>query len=247
MSEMNATNATSTSSYITITGNGDVSDYISFESWGTGTANGGVSVEAKVTKGLSPELYFKYVKKKFGTLQSMRLNARLKKLEKAFNAAVENGQTALGEKMMREILRETRESMLYAKGIKHFVELEDVRKFKNKIRNGHISDTKFEKYTRVIPKDVLEKKKKVEDLFDGYVIYHYWNENQDDVSKMTAQERADMRDPILFGVIKESERLYFIADWEDEYCDLTFEEMIDVIGKDDKEYTIPREPKLNLD
>ena len=31
------------------------------------------------------------------------------------------------------------------------------------------------------------------------------------------------RDPILFGLINHSERLYYIADWEDELCDLTLD------------------------
>jgi len=48
---------------------------------------------------------------------------------------------------------------------------------------------------------------------------------------MTKEEIQKMKDPILFGMIKESNRLYFIDDWEDEYCDLTFDEIIDVIGE----------------
>lgn len=210
------------------------------------TVNGSVKNE---NGKISPQLYFKYIKKKFGILEKVKLDARLKRLEKAFNAAVANGQEALGEKMMSDLARETRESVMYAKGIKYFIEKEDLDRYKRKIRDGHISDTKFKEFTRVIPKDVLDKKKKVEDCFDGYVIYHYWDESAEKVregkQKMTAQEKDKMRDPVLFGVIKESTRLYFIADWEDEYCDLTFEEMIDVIGKDEDEMTIPRNPILN--
>lgn len=205
-----------------------------------------MTVDAKMGTKISPQLYFKYIKKKFGTLEGMKLNSRLKRLEKAFNKAVENGQDALGEKFMKEIVRETRESMIYAKGFKHFIEFSDLHKFKNKIRKGHISDTKLEHYTRVIPDDVLAKKKKSEGLFDGYVIYHYRSPEASDVKHMSDSERAAMRDPVLFGVIKESNRLYFVADWEDEYCDLTFEEIIDVVGGDDDDYTLTREPKLGL-
>jgi len=204
-----------------------------------------ISFEATASKGVSPRLYFKYIKKKFGTLEKMRLESRVKRLEKAFTKAVENGQISLGEKLMNQLTREVRESTLYAKGIKFFIESDDLKKFKNKIRGGHISDTKFEDFTRVIPKRVLKKKKKVEDVFDGFVIFHYWNEKAEaEKNEMTPQEREDMRDPVLFGVIEESKRFYFIADWDDDYCDLSFEEMIDVIGKDDDEYSIPRNPEL---
>lgn len=242
---MNSTNASTTAGYIT-----SLDELTSSWQYIGDAVGGGVSVGVKMGSGIAPELYFKYIKKKFGLLEGMKVNARLKRLEKAFNRAVENGQISLGEKMMKEIAREARESAMYAKGIKHFIEHEDLRKYKNKIRGGHISDTKFEHFTRVIPDEVLAKKKKVEDLFDGYVIYHYWNEEAaakaEKKERMTPEEKARMRDPVLFGVIAESSRLYFIAEWDDEFCDLSFEELIDVVGKDEEEHTITREPKLNL-
>lgn len=231
--------ATSTSTtpdgYISITGQGEYSDDI-------------VSFKVDKTKGIHPNLYFSYIKKKFGVLERMRIDSRLKKLEKAFYKAIDNGQEALGEKFLKIMARETRESILYAKGIKVFIEEEDLNKHKHSIRKGHISDTKFEDYTRVIPKDVLNKKKKVEDIFDEFVIYHYWNEDIKDVKKMDGEEKSKMKDPVLFGTIKESNRFYFIADWIDDLCDLSFDEIVDVLGKKtnkkDDDFIISRDPNL---
>lgn len=213
--------------------------------------NGYISFRGSVKKdasGIHPELYFKYIKSKFGILEKMRLDARLKKLEKAFFKAVESGQEMLGNKLMNELTRETRESLIYAKGIKYFIEKSDLDKHKRNIRGGHISDTKLQDFTRVIPEEVLAKKKKTEGCFDGYVIYHYYNEEvekgREKKQKMSADEKQKMRDPVLFGVIRETNRLYFIADWEDELCDLTFEEMIDHLGKEESEVKLSREPKL---
>lgn len=242
------TNATSTGAYIDVAGtnwtyinNGSISDGITTITAGVSNNSGGE---------IHPELYFKYIKRKFSVLENMKMNARLKRLEKAFYKAVENGQDSLGDKLMKEITREMRETSIYAKGFKYFIERDDLHKYKNKIRGGHISDTKYSEFTRVIPKDVLEKKKKSDGLFDGYVIYHYWNAKAEQVregkQKMTAEEKAKMRDPVLFGVIKETNRLYFIAEWIDDFCDLSFEEMIDVIGKDDKDHMISRDPVLNV-
>lgn len=198
-----------------------------------------------VNGGIHPTLAFKYIKKKFGLLDGLKLKIRLARLERAFNQAVDNGQEVLGEKFLRELTREARESMIYAKGIKSYVECDDVMKVKNKIRDGHISDTKFEDFTKVIPKDVLKKKQDTDGIFDGYVIYHYYNPEVEkkiaEKQKMTPDEVAKMKDPILFGYIKETNRLYFIADWEDEYCDLTFEELIDVVG----ENKLEKYPVLN--
>lgn len=236
-----------------ITFSGDATTTINMQATGGWSMGNGVaSWSMDVKSGIAPELYFKYIKKKFGMLERMKIDARLKKLEKAFNKAVENGQEALGMKLMSEIARETRESLMYAKGVYYFIEYDDLTRYKRNIRNGHISDTKFAEYTRVIPEKVLEKKKKTENLFDGYVIYHYWNEEaekkREKKQKMSEDEKNRMRDPVLFGVIRESNRLYFIADWEDEYCDLSFEELVGVIGKeakkDDSEFEITRHPKI---
>ena len=207
-----------------------------------------VSVGIKQEKGISPILYFKYVKSKFKFLENIKMNSRMKRLEKAFDKAVAAGQDALSKKILTDVSREARESVLYAKGIKMFIERDDLVKHKSKIRGGHISDTVLRDYTRIIPDDVLAKKEKVKDCFDDFVVYHYYNEaeekKREEKQKMSSEEKSKMRDPILFGIIRETNRLYFVADWEDEYCDLTFEEMIDVLGKDEKEITIPRDPVL---
>jgi hypothetical protein len=202
----------------------------------------------KVSKklGYEPELAFKYIKKKFGILERVAMDRRLKKLEKAVLQSIENGQDFLAEKMMREMAREAKESVLYAKGIRHFVERDDVNKVKHKIKGGHISDTKFKDYTRVIPKSVIASKKKYDGIFDDFIIYHYYNNEVEQKlskkQKMNNEEIARMKDPILFGIIKETNRLYFIDDWEDEYCDLTFDEIIDVVG----ENKLTKYPELNL-
>lgn len=213
----------------------------------TGQAVRLVKIEQR--PGIAPQLYFKYVKSKLSLLERMKADRRLKRLEKAFDDAVANGQAALAEKFLQECVRETRESLMFAKGVKFFIEKSDLDKHKRSIRGGHISDTKLQDFTRVIPKDVLAKKKKVEDLFDGFVIYHYWSDeaekNRTKKQQMSEQEKAAMRDPILFGWIRESNRLYFVADWEDEYCDLTFDEIVDVLGKSDDEVMISRQPKLS--
>ena len=48
-------------------------------------------------------------------------------------------------------------------------------------------------------------------------------------NEMTKEEVEKKKDPILFGVIKNSTKLYFVADWKDDYCELTLEEMFKVL------------------
>jgi len=199
--------------------------------------NFGVKIEKK--KGLiRPKFYFKYIKEKFSTLEKIKLETNLRKIEKAFDKAIANGQISLGKKIMNKSIILGKELLIRSKGITYFIEQKYLDKYKHKIRKGHISDTDLEDYTRIIPDEVIEKLNKVKDFFDDFVIYHYWNEDQEDVKEMSSEEKEDMRDPVLFGKIKETDRLYFIADWEDEYCDLTFDEMIEELGCNKKDLKI---------
>jgi len=195
---------------------------------------GGIKVSQDHGK-IAPELYFTYIKKKFNILERMKLDARIKKIEAAFDEAVEAGQSFLADKILHEFSREIRESVILAKGISKYIEREDLVKYKHKIKEGHISDTLLKDYTRIIPKPILEKVKSLKDVFDGFVIYHYYEEalekKKEKKQKITPTEKAKLKDPVIFGIIRETNRLYFIEEWVDEFCDLTFEDIVDQIGE----------------
>jgi hypothetical protein len=81
-----------------------------------------------------------------------------------------------------------------------------------------------------MPQDIVDKIAKINQLevFDNYVVLYYDPDGK--IYKETAKEEAKRKDPIIFGVIAGSEKLYYVADWVDEYCDLTLEAFIDAIG-----------------
>ena len=193
---------------------------------------------------ISPQLYFTYVKTKFNFLEKYNLDRRIKKIEAAFDEAMESGQSALGEKILNNLIIEFRESLILAKNVSHYIERDELNKYKSKIKGGHISDTLMKDFTRAIPKPILEKVKKLQNVFDDFVIYHYYEpaveQKLEKKQKMTSEEKGKMRDPIIFGIIKETNRLYFIEDWIDELCDLTFDDIVDSIG----EQRISKNPKL---
>ena len=197
----------------------------------------GIKITEDEKKGkISPQLYFTYVKKKFKPLERIKLDRRIKRIEAAFDEATENGQNILAEKILTNLVREVRESIITAKGITEYVEREELVKYKNKIREGHISDTMLKDYTRIIPKGITDKIKKLKDIFDDFVIWHYWEEKVEEKlekkQKMTSSEKDKMRDPVIFGIIKETDKHYVIDEWSDEYCDLSFDEIVDSIGKE---------------
>lgn len=205
-----------------------------------------VQIRADGTKksgcNLSPQLYFKYIKSKFSLIQRKRADAQLRKLEKDFEAAIKFEHEGLSEKLFEQCCVHAKEVLIHTKGIRYFITKEHYNKYKYILKDGHISDTPYEKYTRFIPKRAIKKKKELEGIFDKFIIFHYYNDKQKDVKKMSPQEKSDMKDPILFGKLDGVDKLYFIDDWEDEYCTLTFGELVDMMKLEDNEITVKRHP-----
>ena len=159
---------------------------------------------------------------------------RVEKYLKAIHDAKLIGQEALAEKLMREMVANKYESFLAAEGYYHVVTEEQVMEFAKKSERG-ISLDYVKNYVRPIPQDVVDKIAEADKLevFDNYVIMHY--DPKGKARQDTAKEEAKKRDPIVFGVIAGSTKLYYITDWVDEYCNLTLEKFVDTlkITKDD--------------
>ena len=146
-------------------------------------------------------------------------------------ATIENakkaGQDALIEKLEDEIELVKLESLLYGAGSTKTITEEQVVEFYKKSKKGLRLDW-IKNFTRIIPNKVINHKLKIDKLkvFDNYVILHY-----DPNEKSYSLTKKEKEDPILFGVIRGSRKLYYIADWKDKYCDLTLETLIDEFGK----------------
>lgn len=147
----------------------------------------------------------------------------------------QTGQTALKEKLFERLVINKYESILYSNGIykvlseKRLVEL--TQKAPKALRLDYIQN-----YTRSIPLDVIKAKIEMDKLevFDNYVILHYDPENISTAKTNEEKEKEveKAKDPILFGVIAGSTNLYYIADWIDEFCDLQFDAIVEILGKE---------------
>jgi hypothetical protein len=137
------------------------------------------------------------------------------------------GQVALVEKLENEIELIKSESLLFGIGNVKTITEEQVIHFYKKSKKGLRLDW-IKNFTRVIPNKIVKQKIKIDNLkvFDNYVILHF--DPNETAFEMTKEEKED---PILFGVIRGSRKLYYIADWKDKYCDLTLETLIDEFGK----------------
>ena len=134
-------------------------------------------------------------------------------------------------KAYRTIIAE--ESVVVAAGFTSYITEDTMIDFVRKSERGTMVDF-LRYYEDEIPQDVIDKKIAADRLmvFDNYVVAYYSDlihkaaSTQKNVSPTEEQPmRERRRDPILFGVIKNSRKLYYICDWTTDTDDLTLEKL----------------------
>ena len=124
-------------------------------------------------------------------------------------------------------------------GYDRYVLKEDVNELieslKSKDGGRQLAFSNLERYPRVIPQKNAKLIKKAKKYFDSiYILYTAKNEE--------VEKEKIAKDPIAFGVVKykddnnsltrqtsvESNHMFFITDWVDEYCDLTLDKLVEL-------------------
>jgi hypothetical protein len=174
----------------------------------------------------SPIKYFKSLKESIDELSN--IEDKIEYLNRIIETLRESKQlnmldSAYAQKMILEY-----EKTLKDNNFKKFITEENLVKFTLKCKKGLRIDYVNE-FDRIIPKSVIANRDKAEDLkvFDNYIILHY-----DPATKNV--NLTEKKDPILFGLIKNSNKLYFIDDWIDEKCDLTYDKIIKELNIDEE-------------
>lgn len=141
------------------------------------------------------------------------------------------GQTALMEKLVGGLNAYRMETALLSAGFPKYLDEEDLIYFHGRTERGLRLDW-VKNFVRRIPDEVLEAKARADEIgaFDNYVVLHY-DPERGSVAE-TKEEELRRKDPILFGLMRDRRRLYFVGDWTDEYCDLTLDQIADVIGQE---------------
>ena len=161
---------------------------------------------------------------------------RLAEYINCIGIAESTGQVALKEKLFGQLVINKYESILYANGYDKLI-TEDVMVKLTKKAPKALSLTYIANYTRTIPLDIIKKKLELDtlEIFDNYVVLHY-DPNGKSYAQTVEERRKEVekaKDPILFGVIDGSDKLYYIGDWEDEYCNLRLENVVDIVGQEE--------------
>lgn len=190
---------------------------------------------------LSAKLYFKFIKSKLTKVQQEKLKAKLGKLSSLIEYSKGTNQLALYEESAKKILEVVKEQEAAILGIDYFVTKDIIDKHTNSVRDKVIRFKKLAEFPRIIPKNVRVRLKSLQEkeLFDEYhILYTDYTAPSEEI-KSTKQKIIE-KDPILFGSFNiMPEKFYFIADWQDEYCDLTFDKLVDKVSKLDSDFTIP--------
>ena len=139
------------------------------------------------------------------------------------------GQNALVEKLKASLEIVKAESHLYNLERRKYLTEDQLVEFVKKAPKGLRLDW-MNNFTRLVPKELIDIKIECDEhlIFDNYVVLHY-----DPNKKSWAETKAEIearKDPVLFGVLRSSRKLYYIGDWVDEHCDLTLEEIVKLIG-----------------
>ena len=135
--------------------------------------------------------------------------------------AYKMNQVAQIDSLSQQLMIQVYESVLAVHGYNRYISFGKLQSLKQ--GGKKVIDIDYIKnFNRVLPTEIVEKKLKCDEfhVFDNYCVMYY-----DPSGETYAKTSMAKRDPILFGLINHSEKLYYIADWEDEYCDLTLEDI----------------------
>lgn len=161
--------------------------------------------------------------------------ARVNELEAKFRKA---GQYKKADaiKGYKTILVE--EMAVASSGFNEYITEENMIDFIHKSERGVTVDFLAD-YEEELPDEVLEAKTKADSLmvFDNYVVAHYSDiirraalEEKRESADREKKAREKRRDPIMFGIIRNSRKLYHIASWVTEADDLTLEKLERELG-----------------
>jgi hypothetical protein len=145
----------------------------------------------------------------------------------------------MAEEITHEVEVALRELDAAKKGFDIYVNREDIEKYIENVEGKSIKIIELSRYTREIPDDKIDIIATASDIFDE--LYIVFTDYTGEVSKKVAKERRD-KDPIVFGAFKDKrstttyieDKLFFIADWVEEKCDLTLKQIVNDVKKSDK-------------
>ena len=180
-------------------------------------------------KDLTPQQYFDAVKDRKQNITDDDLLKVYDNCLELLNKYVITGQKKGIRKLLFHLECIEKEREIVKMGIDTFVYRDDIEEYIDNIAKDVVKIIELENYEREIPDEIVEIIEKVKDKFDA--LYVVFTDYTGKIERQVEKERK-AKDPILFGTFQDTgnrvviDRFYYLGDWEDEYCDLTLDKMV---------------------
>ena len=179
---------------------------------------------------ITPTDYFAAVKEKQHTITDEKLRVVYDNCLSLLNKATITGQMDAIKKLIFQLETVEKEIEIVRMGINTFVYKDDIEEYIDDISDKAVKIIELNQYEREIPDEIVGIIANVKDKFDK--LYIVFTDYTGEMEQKVAQEDRD-KDPILFGAFVNEDdhnalvdRFYYLGDWEDEYCDLTLDKMV---------------------
>lgn len=183
---------------------------------------------------LTPFEYFEQLKERKNHITDEDLQNVYDNCLELLNKYSVTGQKKGMRKLMFHLECIEKEREIVKMGVDTFIYRDDIEEYIDKVAKNTVKIIELENYEREIPDEVVELIAKVKDKFDQ--LYIVFTDYTGKVERQIERERRS-KDPILFGTFQNTssrtviDRFYYLGDWEDEYCDLTLDKMVNETEK----------------
>lgn len=178
---------------------------------------------------LTPAEYFQLLKSKKNKITDEELRKIYDNCLILLNKYKITGQVRGMKKLLFHLETIEKEIEIVRLGVDTFIYKDDIEEYIDNVADDVVKIIELENYEREIPDEIVEVIEKTKDKFDQ--LYVLFTDYTGKVERRVAKERRS-NDPILFGTFQDKsinsiiDRFYFLGDWQDEYCDLTLDKMV---------------------
>lgn len=183
---------------------------------------------------LTPQQYFEEIKDRKHHITDAELVKVYDNCLDLLNKYKITGQQKGMRKLMFHLECIEKEREIVKMGINTFIYRDDIEEYIDSVAKDTVKIIELENYEREIPDEIVEVVASVKDKFDQ--LYVVFTDYTGKVERQVEKERRE-KDPILFGTFQNPsnrtviDRFYYLGDWEDEYCDLTLDKMVNETEK----------------
>lgn len=185
-------------------------------------------------KELTPQEYFEQVKERKHNITDEELLKVYDNCLELLNKYKITGQKKGMRKLLFHLECIEKEREIVKMGITTFIYRDDIEEYIDTVAKDTVKIIELENYEREIPDEIVEIIGGVKEKFDQ--LYIVFTDYTGKVERKVQKERR-AKDPILFGTFQNQtsrtviDRFYYLGDWEDEYCDLTLDKMVNETEK----------------